>query len=81
MILKCSFSGWRIAAEQQISSIELEGYNVHEEFKRYTSKSANKAELNPCHQVFTNMREAATSIYDQYLSEKVIHLWSSFRNS
>lgn len=53
--------------------MELEGCNVNEEFKKYLAKSNNKdkSELSPYHQIFANMREAASSIYDQYLSDKV----------
>lgn len=54
--------------------MELEGYSVNDEFKKYLAKlnSKDKSESSPYHQIFTNMREAATSIYDQYLSDKVI---------
>jgi len=64
--------GWKITAEQQLSSMELQGYNVNDEFKKYLAKVNNKAksELSPQHQIFANMRQAANSIYDQYLSDK-----------
>ena len=64
-------TGWRISAEQQISSIEAGGFNIREEFKKYQARPSG-APLNPCHQAIANMRETATCIYDQYLSEKVI---------
>lgn len=63
--------GWKIAAEQQLSCMELEGFHLKDEFKRL-KKSADNVERNPFHQAVFNMQEAATSIYEQYLSPKVV---------
>lgn len=62
-----------MAAEQQIASMELEGFDVKTEYKNAKKTIGGNAEsVNPFHQVLFNMQEAAMSIYEQYLSEKVI---------
>lgn len=49
--------------------MELEGFNVQKNYKNYDQNS--QFDLNPFYQGFYNMQEAALSIYEQYLSEKV----------
>jgi sorting nexin-13 len=57
------FTGWRVSAEQQISDMELQNLKAGGE------RHQPKGQLpNP---TLENMKEAAYSIYEQYLSEKV----------
>ena len=51
--------------------MELEGFHVQDEYKSLMKSNSNSAETSPFHQVVSNMQEAAMSIYEQYLSEKV----------
>jgi hypothetical protein len=58
-----SFTGWRVSAEQQVSDMELQ------KLKAARDGHQPKGQLpNP---TLENMKEAAYSIYEQYLSEKV----------
>lgn len=57
-------AGWRVSAEQQISDIELQ--------KLKSPGDIKQAKLLPYNQVLENIKEAAYSIYEQYLSEKVL---------
>lgn len=52
--------------------MELEGFHVQDEYKSLKKSNSNSAEASPFHQVVSNMQEAAMSIYEQYLSEKVL---------
>ncbi|XP_069691932.1 sorting nexin-13-like [Periplaneta americana] len=54
--------GWRVSAEQQISDIELQKLKV--------SGDGRQAKAQPPNPTWENMKEAAYSIYEQYLSEK-----------
>ena len=51
--------------------MELEGIHVQDEYKYLKKSNLNSSETSPFHQVVSNMQEAAMSIYEQYLSEKV----------
>lgn len=55
--------GWRVSAEHQVSDMELQKLNAH-------SNNSNADTNNSV--TLDNMKEAAYSIYEQYLSERVI---------
>lgn len=58
-----ALTGWRVSAEQQISDMELQ------KLKSGGDGRQSKGQIpNP---TLENMKEAAYSIYEQYLSEKV----------
>lgn len=66
LCLFCNLSlilGWRVSAEHQVSDIESQKLNAHSQDS--TIDTSNSITLD-------NMKEAAYSIYEQYLSEKVI---------
>lgn len=55
--------GWRVSAEHQVSDMEMQKLNTQPNSSNIDSNTA--ATLD-------NMKEAAYSIYEQYLSEKVL---------
>ncbi|XP_023314813.1 sorting nexin-13-like isoform X2 [Trichogramma pretiosum] len=55
--------GWRVSAEQQISDIELQ--KLHNSQQGSTSSSSKKRNVD-----LENLKEAASKIYQQYLSDK-----------
>ncbi|XP_046396118.1 sorting nexin-13-like [Ischnura elegans] len=73
--------GWRVSAEQQMSDLELQKIKSSIEQSDITLQSSTDTlqvptskvqpyQSHPQGHVLENMREAALSIYDQYLSEK-----------
>lgn len=69
------YIGWKIAVEQQISTMKSEGFEIEKERKKSKPKKENLSiEESPFHQMLANMKEASFSIYEQYLSEKVCSL-------
>jgi sorting nexin-13 len=63
IFLSMHLTGWRVSAEQQISDIELQ--------KLKSGGDGRQAKGQIPNPTLDNMKEAAYSIYEQYLSEKV----------
>lgn len=57
-------TGWRVSAEQQLSDLALQRLQLGKE-------GVGDVYLSRHNQVLDRMREAAYSIFEQYLSEKV----------
>ncbi|XP_071451053.1 sorting nexin-13-like [Hetaerina americana] len=73
--------GWRVSAEQQMSDLELQKIKNSQDQGEPSSQASVETlqvlpskvqllQLQPQGHILENMREAAISIYDQYLSEK-----------
>jgi hypothetical protein len=65
--------GWRVSAEQQLSDLQLQTQTLLDS----SAADPASAEINTSNlealqaQMLDNMKSAAKSIYEQYLSEKV----------
>ena len=67
-----NIEGWKVSMEQQIQAIQLDTLQQQHQSDGNESKLEKKQNLNS-HQhksLMENMREAAHSIYEEYLSEK-----------
>ncbi|XP_059091877.1 sorting nexin-13-like [Tigriopus californicus] len=68
-----NIEGWRVSAEQQILQLDLEAFrrqsNAHAPERDGEEDTFVKVELNR-KDILDKMREAAHSIYEEYLSEK-----------
>lgn len=66
--------GWKVSAEQNIQALEVEGLKLQQEAENGMDKEVLAGHLKQLDQqrnsLTENMREAAHSIYEEYLSEK-----------
>ena len=67
------YAGWKIAASQQISQLQLEGFLVKIEYNQVKQRSS-MTDQNSSGQVLMSLQESAMSIFTQYFSENVFFL-------
>lgn len=62
--------GWKAAAVQQISQLQLEGVEVKTEYIHSKQRSSD-VDLNLPGQILMSLQESAMGIFTQYFSENV----------
>lgn len=72
-LIGISVAGWRVSAEQQISDLALQRLKSSDDSIEKAMDAAKfiDEQISSEEQTLERMREAAYSIFDQYLSEKV----------
>ena len=65
--------GWKIAAIQQISQLELEGFLVKTEYYYFKQHKCAVDQNSPGY-VLMSLQESAMSIFTQYFADNVILL-------
>lgn len=65
-----TFLGWRVSAEQQLSDIALQKLKSDDTVEKGVDATSID-EPNSTEQLLERMREAAYSIFETYLSDKV----------
>ena len=67
-----NIEGWKVSTEQQIQAIQLDSLQQQQQHQEdiHDQKHKNTIQTNQHKTLMENMREAAHSIYEEYLSEK-----------
>merc|ERR1719507_3009967 len=67
-----NIEGWKVSTEQQIQAIQLDSLQQQQQHQEdmHDQKHKNLIQTNQHKTLMENMREAAHSIYEEYLSEK-----------